>query len=185
MSIVPRILQVSVVVFSCSRTSQSILFVLVFGSGFLAAKARAIGQACSKHSQVSKRLLEGHKEPKFRFLCHSPDSHLRHWSRPALLSALSSFVHIFFTLSPNNLFFVDIDFSANAGTNDCLLNLFACFRRVLQHTRETFSLRSPVDWTPAWRPVTVLLQPTAAEDGDNICLTRCLTSYPMYVSFFC
>lgn len=39
MSIVPRILQVSVIVFSCSRTSQSILFVLVFGSGFFGCQS--------------------------------------------------------------------------------------------------------------------------------------------------
>lgn len=100
---------------------QSIVFMLVFGSGFLAARLCAIGRAARNTTKFRSILLEGHKEPELRFTCHT-GSHLRHCSRtgPSVGPQQFGCIFFYFCLSPAmNYFLVDIDFSVKVGTTVC------------------------------------------------------------------
>jgi len=83
----------------CS-TPKSILFVLGLETSFLAAGA--IGRAARNTAKFRSILLEEHKEPMEAhhvwFACHS---HLRHRTRPALLSAPSSLGFLLVPLTSN------------------------------------------------------------------------------------
>lgn len=80
MSIVPRPCQCPSLTrhsFAVPRRSCSCSCLAV---AFLAASPRAIGRAARNTTKFRSILLEGYKEPKLRFTCHT-GSHLRHHSR--------------------------------------------------------------------------------------------------------
>jgi hypothetical protein len=82
---------------------KSILRVLVFGSSLLAASPVPLVELLETLSQVSKHSSRKAQraEAQVRSACHT-NSHLRHHSRPALLSAPSS-LHVFTSASHQEL----------------------------------------------------------------------------------
>lgn len=152
-----------------STVYRSILCVLVFESSLPGCASPAYHWvSCSKHGQVSKHSSRKAQraEAQVRFACHT-ESHLRHPSRPALLSAPSS-LHFFVHASHQQIiiFLLTLAFRSTQE----LLFAFGLVCMFADYCQPILLLRSPADWISAWRPVTetVLLQTTAAEDGDNL-----------------